>query len=666
LRKLPAAFLLTLLLAGPAAAGTVKVYYPPDYTIVEESVLTVEGSVTDPSLEEFDVIAGEEERYQAYVRDFLFSVEVDLVPGANRVQIGEDVLHVFYSFEGETAPAEYHPVYGHIGLDDGCAECHQISDGGKLSFDESPDEVCGWCHGDLVRSRGGEDLASVHGPVRAGKCLLCHTPHLSDQPGLPLKTMPECRECHQETFERLETERYVHGPLNLGDCRLCHTIHSSKQQSLLVDSPLTICPQCHFDVEVKPDTPEDLRPHVLIPQGLCGRCHFPHSSDHPKMMREPAVRICLSCHPKNTRSFHEKKGFSIYVCQKCHDLHRPTMPHLIIDNSRSLCLQCHEFRKDAAFTHEFIKEGGCFICHTFHSAPLADDIAVICLKCHGDNPRLGEAHGEIDIGKASCSGCHSPHQSDREKLLYSTEHTPFRERDCAACHDKRAALMKEQKADLCISCHKDKDMAAAEKAGREVHPPAEEEDCSFCHRSHTSAEPGLLREPELQICLSCHRKLKKVTIMKPRSSHDFVLKGECHRCHEPHSSDQASFLLKPRGELCTGCHGELLTAPDGSAWTSSHPPVEEAKCKLCHKPHTSRKPSLLRDGLPQACRPCHQKFFSMLGEAGEAKTHKPVREGECASCHDVHGSEVRALLSEGDVGKLCKSCHESPPGGHHL
>jgi predicted CXXCH cytochrome family protein len=342
------------------------------------------------------------------------------------------------------------------------------------------------------------------------------------------------------------------------------------------------------------------------------------------------------------------------------------MPHLIIENSRSLCLQCHEFSEDAAFTHEFIKEGGCFICHTFHSAPLADDVAAICLRCHGDNPRLGEAHGGIDIGKARCTGCHRPHQSDREKLLYGTEHTPFQERDCAACHEERAALVKEQKKELCLSCHEEKDMAAAEEAGREVHPPAEEEDCSFCHRSHTSAEAGLLREPELQICLACHRKLKKVTVMEPRSSHEFVLKGECHRCHEPHSSDQASFLLRPVKELCAGCHGEMLTAPGGTAWTSSHPPVVEGKCKLCHRPHTSRKPALLRYGLPQVCRPCHQELFSQVDKAGEGKTHKPVREGECASCHDVHGSEARALLSEADVGKLCRSCHGSLPGGHHL
>jgi predicted CXXCH cytochrome family protein len=183
--------------------------------------------VTDHALYEIDVVVNGEETYQAYVRDFLFSVEVDLAPGENRIRIGEETLDVFFASEGETAPAEYRPVYGHIGLDDGCAECHEGSDEGKFSFEESPDEVCGWCHGDLVRGSGGEDLASVHGPVKAGKCLLCHTPHLSDKPGLLAEKVSECRECHRQTFERLETERYVHGPLNLGDCRLCHTIHSS-------------------------------------------------------------------------------------------------------------------------------------------------------------------------------------------------------------------------------------------------------------------------------------------------------------------------------------------------------------------------------------------------------------------------------------------------------
>jgi predicted CXXCH cytochrome family protein len=576
-------------------------------------------------------------------------------------------VHVFSTSEGGSPPEGFRKVYGHIGLGEGCAECHELSDTGKLSFEGGAEEVCGWCHGDLVRSTRGKNLKSVHAPVEAGKCLTCHAAHLSEKPGLPAEEAPDCRACHQETYDRLAKERYVHGPMNLGNCRLCHTMHSSTEQALLVESTLTICPQCHFDVEVKEDTPKELRPHVLIPQGLCGRCHFPHSSENPKMMKEPAARICLSCHPGKSRSFHEEKGFSIYVCQKCHDLHHPTGPGLIIESSRSLCLECHRFEESAAFTHSFVKEGGCFICHTFHESPLAATTATICLKCHGEDPGLDRHHGGMNISAAECTGCHQPHQSDRAKLLYPVEHNPFQERECGVCHEERAELLAgETSRELCVSCHTDKDADGAESAGLKVHPPVEENDCSFCHRSHASGEEGLLQGPQFGICVDCHAQLKKVTVLRPKSSHEAVLKGECSDCHDPHASSVQSFLRLPPPELCPSCHETLLQPAEGAEWESSHPPVEEDKCKLCHKPHTSRKPNLLRYGLPQACRPCHQEFFSHLEQHGRDKTHEPVKKGECRACHSVHGSMARSLLVPAGLREVCSSCHPAPRGGHHL
>jgi predicted CXXCH cytochrome family protein len=663
--RLPAAILLVLLLASPAT-GEIRVYYPPSGTMVEGDTVVVEGMVSDRDLYEFELTVNGEETHTVPVRDFLFSVEVDLVPGVNGIRFGDESVSVF-SADGSEAEAEgYRRMYGHKGLYDGCAECHELSDSGKLSFAGSAEEVCEWCHGDLVRSTEGKDLKSVHAPVEAGRCLTCHSAHLSEKPGLPAKEVPECKVCHRETYDRMETERYVHGPMHLGDCRLCHTVHSSPQQALLNDSLLTICPQCHFDVAVEEDTPPELTPHVLIPQGLCSRCHFPHSSENPKLMREPAARICLNCHPKKGRSFHEEKGFSIYGCAKCHDLHYPTGPGLMIDSSRFLCLECHQFEEEAAFTHSFVKEGDCFICHTFHASPLAGDSASICLKCHAETPGLDESHGGIDIRSADCTGCHQPHQSTVAKLLYTTEHTPFAERDCAACHDERSDLLGGKVQKLCVSCHEDKDVAAAARTGREVHPPAQEKDCTFCHRTHASDEEGFLQRPQLEMCVKCHIKLKKVTVLKPRSSHEAVLKGECSNCHDPHTSDQRSFLRLPQSKLCLSCHDGMLAAPDGTAWTSTHPPVAEGKCKLCHNPHTSRKPSLLRYSLPQACRPCHQELFKRIKSNGKGKTHRPVNEGKCRACHKVHGSEVRSLLSGEKTEELCRACHESPQSGHHL
>ena len=276
-----AAFLLALLVASPAK-GKIQVYYPPPHTMVEDSTIVVEGMVSDRELYEFELIVNGEETYSVPVRDFLFSVEVDLVPGVNGISFGEESVNVFSAAGSEGENEDYRRMYGHMGLYDGCAECHELSATGKLSFERSAEEVCEWCHADLMRSTEGMELKSVHAPVEAGNCLTCHTAHLSEKPGLPAKEVPGCKVCHLETNDRMEKERYVHGPMHLGDCRLCHTVHSSTQQALLNDSLLTICPQCHFDVAVEEDTPPELTPHVLIPQGFCSRCHFPTPPTTPR------------------------------------------------------------------------------------------------------------------------------------------------------------------------------------------------------------------------------------------------------------------------------------------------------------------------------------------------------------------------------------------------
>jgi len=381
------------------------------------------------------------------------------------------------------------------------------------------------------------------------------------------------------------------------------------------------------------------------------------------MMRQPSSRVCYSCHPEKTRSFHEKKGFSIYVCQKCHDLHRPTSPRLIADNSRFLCLKCHEFSEEAAFSHEFIKEGGCFTCHSFHAAPLSSDIAALCLRCHGDNPQLGEAHGGIPIAGTKCTLCHRPHQSSKAKLLYATEHSPFEERDCAACHQDPSASLEGEVRGLCERCHDDK--RVDEEGGGTVHPPFAEKDCSLCHSSHTSPEKNLLRQGQLDLCLGCHREFKRITVVVPKSAHESVRRGECGTCHDPHVSPNRRLLKKEVKQLCLDCHGALQTGPSGGGWKVPHKPVAAAKCRLCHEAHSARREHLLKAPLPKSCRPCHTEFFSMLKQAGDKKTHKPVREGDCGACHDVHGSEGAVLINPARSVDICTSCHPSPRGHHH-
>ena len=97
-----------------------------------------------------------------------------------------------------------------------------------------------------------------------------------------------------------------------------------------------------------------------------------------------------------------------------------------------------------------------------------------------------------------------------------------------------------------------------------------------------------------------------------------------------------------------------------------HKPVAEGKCRLCHRPHTSNSPDLLKSQPPQPCRPCHGKFFSALEDAGLRSRHEPVTAGACGSCHEVHGGGGAGLLREGAGEGLCRKCHPSPQGAHHF
>jgi len=177
-------------------------------------------------------------------------------------------------------------------------------------------------------------------------------------------------------------------------------------------------------------------------------------------------------------------------------------------------------------------------------------------------------------------------------------------------------------------------------------------------------EHAILKEKQISLCLGCHRKLKKVTVMRPKSSHEAVLKGDCHNCHEPHFSPNSSMLKKPVTALCFTCHRDLTMGPSGEGWATPHEPVARGKCRQCHRSHTSRKEHLLKTEVPKVCRPCHQKFFQKFQSAPKSKRHDPARKGECGVCHNVHGSAAKGMVTPVE-GQFCLFCHEAPSTSHH-
>lgn len=130
----------------------------------------------------------------------------------------------------------------------------------------------------------------------------------------------------------------------------------------------------------------------------------------------------------------------------------------------------------------------------------------------------------------------------------------------------------------------------------------------------------------------------------------------CSSCHSVHTPKSATGQLKTKKdtELCYSCH----KAERAKMNRTSHHPVREGKmgCVSCHNPHEGNRPKMIKaETVSELCYQCHtEKRGPFLFE------HAPVRE-DCVSCHDVHGSNHKRLLTQ-KAPTLCYNCHMSGSG----
>src|ERR1043166_6891803 len=112
--------------------------------------------------------------------------------------------------------------------------------------------------------------------------------------------------------------------------------------------------------------------------------------------------------------------------------------------------------------------------------------------------------------------------------------------------------------------------------------------------------------------------------------------------------------------MCFECHEDVQKKIQVAK--VKHTPVENGECSSCHAVHVSEIKKLLtkRDG--KLCYECHEDFQKQIA-AAKVK-HQPVENGECISCHDPHQSDNKKLLAkpigklrseERRVGKECRS-----------
>ncbi|MEI6455629.1 MAG: cytochrome c3 family protein [bacterium] len=320
------------------------------------------------------------------------------------------------------------------------------------------EKKCLDCHAAILQE------SYKHQPVTIN-CSACHHPTGKPHPGGKEKgfrlekEIPQlCYTCH----EVKNNKRNVHPPAQRGKCMSCHTPHSSPQPGLLIMYPVaTLCQECH-DLDM---TGKKSR-HQAVADGNCMNCHEPHQSDFKMLVKSDRPTLCTSCH-ENIKALTSLKTVHPPFernCLICHSGHSSDEAHLVTLKTKELCYGCHEDvqadLQDLQRVHPpTAADSSCFTCHSPHASAnkklLISEEKKLCLSCHGkpagtetkNAPDVAQTirnskflHGAME--KEGCSGCHRPHASKNRDLLSSCFSPDFY---TVASKDTLA---------LCFNCHK--------------------------------------------------------------------------------------------------------------------------------------------------------------------------------------------------------------------
>ncbi len=255
-----------------------------------------------------------------------------------------------------------------------------------------------------------------------------------------------------------------------------------------------------------------------------------------------------------------------------------------------------------------------------------------CLDCHTPEPDshvhdiFASVHGKLDGGgAAACTSCHGPsatHDRRGRRVPPDVSFGPrwpsdleTRNGACLACHNNGEQLM------WAGSPHQQENMA-----------------CTDCHTLHTGADPVLDKNQAVEMCGSCHTKVR-AELQLP--SHHPIAEGKtvCTDCHNPHGgAGDAALREVTVNDNCLDCHQEKR-----GPFLWEHEPVSE-DCTLCHRPHGSVHDRLLVTQGPALCQQCHSAaFHPSLPYGGEnlpgGSASRYVVGKNCLNCHSqVHGS----------------------------
>lgn len=175
--------------------------------------------------------------------------------------------------------------------------------------------------------------------------------------------------------------------------------------------------------------------------------------------------------------------------------------------------------------------------------------------------------------------------------------------------------------------------AAKYQAMEVVHPPVARGWCSMCHSS--TEDPLEMRDEVNVLCQTCHQVKSEPLMRSHMGVNTFA--GKCTVCHDPHASSEPRILRD------TGQHGGFV-----------------AGCANCHTGVSTDGRPALPGPIAKACFKCHPG----IEEAMKDKVvHGALQMGACTNCHNPHVSARRVHL-RGVPQEFCQDCHNIPEKGH--
>jgi predicted CXXCH cytochrome family protein len=350
---------------------------------------------------------------------------------------------------------------------------------------------------------------------------------------------------------------------------------------------------------------------------------------------------------------------------------------------------CHISIVDAKHIHGPVAVANCESCHDAdtggHVYPLKRAGNETCLFCHPVIGARSQEHAAVEDN--GCVSCHDPHRSDanflmkqpsveqlcatcHETPLKKYAHGPFAAGQCTVCHQPHEAnadnlLRQGDQPDHCFSCHTGIQVRLANSPV--VHEPAKQ-DCTTCHEAHTSDYPYQLSAPVAESCFTCHDQMARRVTSQPVSHDALFIEDGCANCHDPHAAGGQDLLKDRTDNLCMRCHNQPVETADGRVIANMQPtldrkylhgPVRAGDCAACHSVHGGENARLLIKRFPDTfyagfdlsnyalCFGCHSDDL-VLSEKTDSLT--AFRQGD-RNLHYLHVNRTKK-------GRTCKTCHD--------